>query len=234
MSTIDARAGSNVSITALVKSSDGTANLTLQTNSTNAVIFDPNQNTIFTSTGAVRISSGTTAQRPSPAVDGMVRYNTDYALLEGYANGSWVAMVYAYSYTATYLVVAGGGASVNSFSSGGGGAGGLVTGSSTLNRGTVYTISVGAGGALGSGGASSNVTGTGFTTVTTVGGGVGAGFSGTGGTGGSGGGASGYPQGGDQKGLGTAGQGNNGGSASGSYQVPHIGAGGGGGIRCWW
>jgi len=40
----------------------------------------------------------------------MIRYNSDYTLLEGYANGAWVAMIYAYSYTATYLVVAGGGA----------------------------------------------------------------------------------------------------------------------------
>lgn len=39
--------------------------------------------------GAVKISSGTVAQRPSSAVDGMLRYNSDDNCFEGYINGGW-------------------------------------------------------------------------------------------------------------------------------------------------
>jgi hypothetical protein len=88
MSTINAIAGNTSSITALVKSSDGTANLTFQTNGLNAVIIGENQNANFVSVGGVTIPAGTTAQRPSPAVNGMIRYNIRVPSLEGYANGS--------------------------------------------------------------------------------------------------------------------------------------------------
>jgi len=74
MSTIDARAGSTTSITALVKSSDGTANLTFQTNSLGAITIDANQNANFVSVGGVTIPAGTTAQRPASPVNGMIRY----------------------------------------------------------------------------------------------------------------------------------------------------------------
>ena len=47
MSTINAIAGNASSITALVKSSDGTANLTFQTNSLGAITIDANQNANF-------------------------------------------------------------------------------------------------------------------------------------------------------------------------------------------
>ena len=48
---------------------------------------------IFSSTGAVRVSGGTTAQRPTPTV-GMVRYNTTTSLFEGYsgATPAWQAL----------------------------------------------------------------------------------------------------------------------------------------------
>ena len=43
----------------------------------------------FTGTGAVEITSGTTAQRPSSPAVGMMRYNTDNAQFEGYSS-AWV------------------------------------------------------------------------------------------------------------------------------------------------
>lgn len=42
----------------------------------------------FTSTGAVKIPSGTTAQQPTPTT-GMIRYNSTNAQFEGYGASSW-------------------------------------------------------------------------------------------------------------------------------------------------
>lgn len=42
---------------------------------------------------SVQIPAGTTAQRPSPASNGMVRYNTSTNKLEGYENGTWQDLV---------------------------------------------------------------------------------------------------------------------------------------------
>ena len=42
----------------------------------------------FNSTGAVKVSVGTTAQRPTGA-DGKIRYNSDTDKYEGYADGEW-------------------------------------------------------------------------------------------------------------------------------------------------
>lgn len=44
-----------------------------------------------TGTGAVQLSSGTTAQRPTPS-NGMIRYNSDDGSFEGYADGAWGAI----------------------------------------------------------------------------------------------------------------------------------------------
>lgn len=134
-----------------------------------------------------------------------------------------------------YLVVAGGAAGGGN-GGGGGGAGGLLySGSTNFQRGFVFTVTVGAGGAYvntsspGGSGTVSSITATGFTSVTAIGGGGGASRSGTSATnGGSGGG------GGDSfvdatrsGGLGTAGpprQGFNGGTSTNDSG----GAGGGG------
>jgi len=45
----------------------------------------------FTGTGAVDLPAGTTAQRPTPS-NGMIRYNSDDAQFEGYADGEWGAI----------------------------------------------------------------------------------------------------------------------------------------------
>lgn len=41
------------------------------------------------STGALALPAGTTAQRPSPVLDGALRYNETLEQFEGYVNGSW-------------------------------------------------------------------------------------------------------------------------------------------------
>lgn len=88
-STINAQPGNATAFTALIKTSDGTANLSLQTNGTNAVSINQLQNATFNSTGSVTIPAGTIAQRPSPAVNGMFRYNTSNSTFEAYINGAW-------------------------------------------------------------------------------------------------------------------------------------------------
>ena len=89
MSTINAQAGNSSSISAIIKVSDGTANLALQTNGANAVVINQSQIANFTSTGAVTLSAGTTNNRPT-GVNGMIRYNSSTANLEAYVNGAWV------------------------------------------------------------------------------------------------------------------------------------------------
>ena len=117
------------------------------------------------------------------------------------------------TYSVSYLAVAGGGCGGGQ-NGGGGGAGGMITGTSTLTYGTVYSVTVGAGGISAQGG---NSTALGNTLI---GGGVG-----TGGAGGSG--AGGFPGAG---GAGTAGQGNNGGSGINGGSFPAGGGGGNGAV----
>jgi hypothetical protein len=128
-------------------------------------------------------------------------------------------------YSVDFLVIAGGGSGGYSTGSGGGaggyrnsyltetsGGGGSSESSLSFNGGTVYTITVGAGGAsvssagVGNNGTNSSISGTGITTITSIGGGAGGGGGSSlnGGSGGSGGGAG---------GSGTANQGYNGSSA---------------------
>jgi cobalamin biosynthesis Mg chelatase CobN len=45
----------------------------------------------FTSTGAVKVPVGTTAQQPSP-VTGMIRFNSTTSLYEGYGTSAWGAL----------------------------------------------------------------------------------------------------------------------------------------------
>lgn len=89
MSTINAQAGNSTFFSAIIKISDGTANLALQTNGANAVVIDQNQIANFTSTGAVTLPAGTTNNRPT-GVNGMIRYNSSTANLEAYIGGAWI------------------------------------------------------------------------------------------------------------------------------------------------
>lgn len=164
-----------------------------------------------------------------------------YVKLKGVNSGGAGAESSAVSFTTAlgidYLVVAGGGGTAN-WLSGGGGAGGLrstVTGSGgtpgtvestlTVALSTNYTVTVGNGGANGSGGGPGYQGGASiFSSITTVGGGssnpYGSSYS-VGGSGGSGAGTSAANTG--NGGVGTANQGHAGGNAD-----PHIGSGGGG------
>jgi hypothetical protein len=141
-------------------------------------------------------------------------------------------------YSADFLVIAGGGGGGNDvigYSGGGGGAGGYRNsystepsgggGSSeaslTFNSGTVYTVTVGAGGAVSTNGVDSSISGSDITTITSIGGGAGKANS-SGASGGSGGGAG-------EAGTGGAGTANQGYAGAIGYSLsPYIGGGGGG------
>jgi hypothetical protein len=88
-STINAQAGNSTALTALIKSGASDANLAFETNGIDAIVINDSQIANFVSTGAVTIPAGTIDQRPSPAVNGMFRYNTSNATFEAYINGSW-------------------------------------------------------------------------------------------------------------------------------------------------
>ena len=128
------------------------------------------------------------------------------------------------TYSASYLVVAGGGGGV----SGGGGAGGYQTSTATLNAGTVYTITVGAGQPAGVNGSDSVISGSGLSTITSVGGGASAGAGSNGASGGSGGGGAASGSGTTTGGSGTSGQGSAGGGNVGFTAGPFPSGGGGG------
>ena len=136
----------NTSSAGLIESTDNSGILQLQTANTAALTITTTQDVLCNSTGAVLLTSGTTAQRPASPVNGMMRYNTTLGQIEGYANSVWnlITSISLPAYTASYLVVGGGGGG-GSFG-GGGGAGGLLTGNTSIYQGTVYPVTVGAGG----------------------------------------------------------------------------------------
>jgi hypothetical protein len=212
---------------------------------TSAMIINSDQNITMSGTGAVKVPSGTTAQRPSSPTAGMVRYNTTLGEYESYVVNDWkILTTRDFTYSIDYLVVAGGGgggACKNSNgSAGGGGAGGLLESSVTVSAGVTYTITVGSGGAGGAASANSNlgergangvdssISGSGISTITAIGGGGGGSSSASGqqnGSDGGSGGGGGFQS--SSGGSGTAGQGNAGGFQS-SGSSPYGGAGGGG------
>ena len=224
--------------------------ITAQTFLDATTIYDIDTN----STGYFDLPSGTTGQRPTGAAGrirhnsttGYLEYwdiNTSQWLGIGAfaATGGTVTTVGSYTYhtftssgnftvsagakAADILIVAGGGGGGGSGANGGGGGGGggLVSTSVTLSP-SIYTVTVGGGGAhgsTGSNGASSSFTGA----TTAVGGGGGGGPGGAGNSGGSGGGR-GRDGGTTAQSNNTAGQGNPGGAAGG---ITCASAGGGGG-----
>lgn len=208
-------------------------------------------------TGALTLASGTTAQRPSPAT-GMIRNNTTDGVVEVYNGSAWVSVGdQVTKYDVEYIVVAGGGGGGGGNSGGeggGGGAGGYrssVAGQASgggasaetpLNgqilRGSLLTITIGAGGSgatgaadLGNNGSNSSIAGNGITTITSIGGGGGgsrnSGYQ-IGSAGGSGGG-NGQRDAGIANPAGTTGQGFQGGTSSISGGNGSQGGGGGGG-----
>jgi hypothetical protein len=189
------------------------------------------------STGYLAVPIGNTAQRPASAANGVIRYNTTLGRLEGYMPGGGWLNILSDSYPVEYLIVAGGGGGGGAYSGGGGGAGGLLTAVGyTVLPNQLYTVTVGAGGAIsvtntqGNDG-SNSAFGTGLTAFGGGGGGVTPGTY-TGRPGGSGGGAerggnpggTPYPLGG----TGTPGQGYPGGLGFDGVSWCTAGGGGGG------
>jgi hypothetical protein len=187
--------------------------------------------TLTSDTGYFDLPSGTTAQRPASPATGMIRYNTTESKYEVYSGTAWQFLnTTNYPYSATYLVVAGGAGGGGAYAGGGGGAGGLRTGTSNLTVGTIYTVTVGAGGTATANTTGGNGSNSVFNSITSTGGGGGGrgqGPSGengqSGGSGGGGGGEDGTSRTG---GAGTSGQGNAGGN---NTTAPNYGSGGGGG-----
>lgn len=84
-------------------------------------------NPIIPGTGSMTVPVGTTAERPG-GVNGMVRYNTDTALFEGYINGTWTAFA--------------SGSGVTSIATGNGLTGGPITSTGTIAIDTSVVVTL--------------------------------------------------------------------------------------------
>ena len=74
-------------------SGDNFVSLTGAETLTNKTLTSPTLNgTQMTTTGAIVIPTGTTAQRPGTAVVGMMRFNSDVDAFEGYNGASWIEL----------------------------------------------------------------------------------------------------------------------------------------------
>ena len=60
----------------------------------NSVAVNAAKQVILGTTESVTVPKGTTAQRPSTPVEGMLRYNTDDSEFEAYQNGEWRELRY--------------------------------------------------------------------------------------------------------------------------------------------
>ena len=171
----------------VVTTADSSGVLQLQTAGTTALTIDTSQNATFNSTGAMTISSGTTAQRPASPVNGQTRYNTTTNTWEAYNNSGWipsnpniVTNYQAFTASGTFtpasgvrniqLLVVGGGAGGGNGGGGGGGAGGVVyIPNFAVTPSTGITVTIGAGGAANVNGVNSS-----FGSITAYGGGRGS------------------------------------------------------------
>jgi hypothetical protein len=190
----------------------GASNLQLTGERTGVILtyIDSTQGWIATS----GINEGTDALEPLP-------YSVDFLVIAG--GGGGVDPLAAGTFNGGG---AGAGGYRNSYNSESSGGGGSAESSLTFTGGTVYTITVGAGGSNYVDGNDSSISGSDITTITSTGGGAGAGTS-TGRAGGSGGGgASSGGTGNPSAGSGTANQGYAGATGGGP---PNYYAGGGGG-----
>jgi len=86
----------------------GTSNQITVTNGNGASgnpTFAIADNVVLPGTEGVTLPIGTTAERPSPATNGELRYNTTTATFEGYANGAWGAITTGTGVTSVGLVL---------------------------------------------------------------------------------------------------------------------------------
>lgn len=209
---------------------------------------------IDSSTGAIQLPTGTTAQRPGSPVTGQQRFNTTIAKVEVYNGTDWAELSGFASHSIAWLAVAGaggGGGGSGGGEGGGGGAGGFRTSAGTSGGGAsaesaisvtaqnvTYTVTIGAGGAgssnsaaKGTSGSDTTIAATGLTTITCVGGGGGGSrnTSVQAGLDGGSGGGNGQRDGSLATSSGTSGQGFGGGQSSVSGGNGSQGGGGGGG-----
>ena len=188
-------------------------------------VFSPFLNGTTTTSGSFNVPNHpSTGSIPNPLTGSLFHDDTD-GILKIYTGTQWqvvgeqaLPVVGPASADIEYLLVAGGGAGGNTYSwsvdgGGGGGAGGLLSSSlSSVQSGSSFTVTVGAGGsqatnAQGGAGVDSSIAGATISTITATGGGGGGGYStSTGGNGGSGGGSTNAAA----AGSGTVGQGNDG------------------------
>lgn len=61
------------------------------------IVVNGNGDTSFLSTGAIKVSTGTTAQRPASPTEGMIRKNNDYGRTEMFLRGSWQTLEEEYT-----------------------------------------------------------------------------------------------------------------------------------------
>lgn len=61
-------------------------------NSTIVAEIDTDNNLVIKTTGALKISEGTTAQRPASPQEGMIRKNSTLGVIEGYSEGGYVSL----------------------------------------------------------------------------------------------------------------------------------------------
>jgi len=78
-----------------VTSVSGTANQITVANGTTTPQISITSNPVLPGTGSVTVPAGGTAARSASPVNGMIRYNTDSALFEGYLNGAWTSFASA-------------------------------------------------------------------------------------------------------------------------------------------
>jgi hypothetical protein len=123
---------------------------------------------VNTSTGYFQIPVGNIAQRPVSPAEGLLRYNSETDIYEGYIGTQWQRFltVNQGSYTINYVAIGGGGGGL----AGGGGAGRFTASTTSAVPGTtVLSITIGAGGASATAGSASVITGI----VSATGGGAG-------------------------------------------------------------
>jgi hypothetical protein len=187
----------------------------------------PGVSLVIGGTDALKLPTGTTAQRPTGAA-GLVRMNTTTGQPEWYntTTSTWASFNQnVNSYMVEYLVVGGGGGGGYDNGAGGGAGGFVLDCGLSVSSCMSYSVIVGAGGGIGGIGGHGNASC--FNGVVALGGGGGGGQGYIGDDGGSGGGSMYYPIGAIRGGFGTIGQGFEGGCWT-TLSSPWIGAGGGG------
>ena len=181
---------------------------------------------VNTATGYFQVPVGISAQRPVTPLEGIIRYNSEFDIYEGYINSTWHRFqTYPQgAYTINFLIVAGGGGGgPGGAAGGGGGGGGFIASSLAVTPGATYTVVIGGGGAANTPGTNSSITGVAIANGGGNGGAATANGS-TGGSGGGGGSGAGDPTLKGFGGAGTSGQGFAGGNGD-----TFVGGGGGGG-----